>query len=71
MVELFRHATHNVPREQYGTWCSHGYHLLVIDPTDHTDYPGVIPANPWPCDQGCTMTDLIDDEEVAGTYYYA
>lgn len=47
-----------VPVDAYGTWCQHGHHVLVVDPEDQSDYPGTVPADPWPCGQGCTPESL-------------
>lgn len=52
-----------VPREQYGLWCRHGHRLMVPDPTDTSDYPRTIPAEPWPCADGCTQEWLAAEFE--------
>jgi hypothetical protein len=44
-----------VDRDKYGLWCTHGKHVYVVDPEDTSDYPGTIPADPWPCpEESCT-----------------
>jgi hypothetical protein len=55
-----------VERDRYGVWCAHGKHILVVDPADTGDYPGCVPADPWPCED-CTLADFIreQDEEAA------
>lgn len=60
--ETERQLINGVPRDQYGTWCPHGKHVLVVDPDDASDYPGTILADPWPCDN-CTPEQL--DAELA------
>jgi hypothetical protein len=50
MEELIK----GVPAFIYGVWCPHGHHIYVIDTDDFSPYPGVVPADPWPCEQGCT-----------------
>lgn len=51
-----------VPREEYGTWCQHGKRLLVPDPTDTSEHPRCIPADPWPCSvPGCTLERLQEE----------
>jgi hypothetical protein len=52
-----------VVAELYGTWCQHGHHLTVVDPADTSDYPGTIPADPWPCTEGCTVEELEAEME--------
>lgn len=51
-----------VDRERYGVWCAHGKHIMVVDSADTSDYPGCVPAEPWPCG-ACTLADLIRDQE--------
>jgi hypothetical protein len=51
-----------VPSDVYGTWCQHGFHLLIADPDDGSDHPRTIPANPWPCST-CTLEALTENLE--------
>ena len=51
-----RTTINGVRADQYGTWCRHGHRIMVPDPTDASDYPSRIPADPWPCaEDGCTL----------------
>ncbi|GLY54824.1 hypothetical protein [Lentzea sp. NBRC 102530] len=57
-----------VVAELYGTWCQHGHHLTVVDPADTSDHPRTIPADPWPCTEGCTVESLeaeLEAERIA------
>lgn len=57
-----------VSRDQYGVWCQHGKHVMVADPYDQTDWPGVVPADPWPCDQ-CTYEEYRSGMDAAARAY--
>lgn len=57
MTDIPRGLINGVPRDQYGTWCAHGKHVLIADPDDTSDYPNTVPADPWPCGN-CTLSQL-------------
>lgn len=59
-----------VPRDQYGTWCPHGKHVLVADPEDASDYPAQIPVDPWPCGS-CTYPQLQAELKAEAEEYEA
>jgi hypothetical protein len=57
-----------VPADQYGMWCQHGYRVMVADPNDTTDYPGLVFTDPWPCPK-CTPQQIeAETEEEAAQY---
>lgn len=58
-----------VPADHYGSWCKHGKRIMVPDPVDQSDYPVLVFADPWPCDQGCTRVEIERQiEEEAAEY---
>jgi hypothetical protein len=58
-----------VPVDQYGSWCPHGKRIMVADPSDLSDYPVLVFAEPWPCDRGCTRAECERQlEEEAAEY---
>lgn len=64
-----RKHINGVPRENYGVWCHHGEHIMVVDPTDRADYPRTVPSKPWPCSQ-CTFEEFVSDmDKEVDTYY--
>lgn len=66
-----RTMINGVPAEQYGLWCEHGKHLLVADPADTSDYPGCVPADPWPCPAAeCTLAEVERQIREAETLDY-
>lgn len=42
-----------VPVEEFGLWCPHGKHVMVVDPNDNREFPDCVMADPWPCNK-CT-----------------
>ena len=53
-----------IPRDLYGLWCRHGKRLMVPDPTDLSDYPLTLAADPWPCSEpDCTPERLEAEME--------
>jgi len=56
-------ALNGVPRDQFGVWCRHGKHIVVADPDNDDPYQEGIPADPWPCGQGCTWETYLADRE--------
>lgn len=60
---MTRDVINGVPADQYGLWCRHGKHVMVVNPNDTSDYPGTVFADPWPCGQGCTPDSLAAEFE--------
>lgn len=64
-----RELINGVPRDRYGVWCRHDEHIMVVDPDDDSEYPGCVPADPWPCDR-CSYSDYLADAAIDEHAYY-
>lgn len=47
-----------VPADLFGTWCPHDKRVMVPDPSDTSEHPALLIAEPWPCNEGCSAEKL-------------
>lgn len=59
-----------VPADEYGMWCRHGERIMVADPASRSEYPPLVFAEPWPCDEAACTREQVEREnaELAAEY---
>lgn len=57
MCQRCKYLVGRVVCEDYGVWCPHGFHVILMVGVDIDNFPITALANPWPCGE-CTVDDL-------------